>query len=229
MDTMRLYLLRLGTVRRIGAPVPGYLVRGVNGGDVLIDTGPVPDEEGLDAGDDLVDQLAALGVAPGDIRYVVCSHLDPDHAGGHDRFPHAEFLIQEEHLRCARAGEPPRLRRAAAHWDLPHLRYRTLTGDSEPFPGIELVASGGHVPGHQSVLVRLPRTGPVLLAGDAVPNAAARDPDDRPAFPFDTDAAEALASSRKLVARAERDGALLIHGHDREQWDTLRLAPDYYD
>jgi hypothetical protein len=38
------------------------------------------------------------------------------------------------------------------------------------------VATGGHVPGHQSVLVRLPETGPVLLAIDAVPAAAYFDP-----------------------------------------------------
>jgi N-acyl homoserine lactone hydrolase len=57
---------------------------------VLIDTGfpkgyDLP-EMGLrlNERDYIVDQLVALGLAPHDIHYLVCTHFDLDHAGGHD-------------------------------------------------------------------------------------------------------------------------------------------------
>jgi N-acyl homoserine lactone hydrolase len=37
--------------------------------------------------------------------------------------------------------------------------------------GLRAIECGGHVPGHQAVLAQLPRTGPVLLAGDAGQNS----------------------------------------------------------
>ena len=63
----------------------------------------------------------------------------------------------------AASGGP---RRGAAanrpRWDAPGLRHRLIDGGAVLPPGVELIATPGHVPGHQSVLVRLPRTGPVL-------------------------------------------------------------------
>ena len=64
-----------------------------------------------------------------------------------------------------RGARPARLRLFGAPWDSPALRYRLLDGDTELLPGITLVESGGHVPGHQSVLVRLPETGPGAAGG----------------------------------------------------------------
>jgi len=58
-------------------------------------------------------------------------------------------------------------------WDQPIERIRLVDGDTELLPGLELIETSGHVPGHQSVLVRLPKTGAVLLTIDAVPSARA--------------------------------------------------------
>ncbi|MET7455002.1 N-acyl homoserine lactonase family protein [Streptomyces sp. NPDC005574] len=227
---MRLYLLRLGTVPGLGAPVPGYLIRTDDGHTVLIDTGAAPDGPlQVEEGQDVVSALARVGVRPEDVDLVVCSHLDPDHVGGHAAFPGAEFVIQRAHLDLARSGTVPRLAASRPLWDVPGLRYRTVDGDTELLPGIELVASGGHVPGHQSVLVRLERTGAVLLAVDAIPMSAALDPEDRPVLPFDLDEKELRASTRKLVDLARAENALIVHGHDAQQWRTLRVAPAYYD
>ena len=60
--------------------------------------------------------------------------------------------------------------------------------------GLELIEISGHVPGHQSVLVRLPRTGPVLLAIDAVPMQNGFTPD-RQGSPMDADGAGAIAAN----------------------------------
>lgn len=231
---MRLYLMVLGVMTSTQAPVPGYLIQTDAGDNVLVDTGYRPSGDpaepiGVDGEHDLLLRLGEIGVRPGDVRYVVCSHFDPDHAGNHDLFPDAEFVVQREHHEAARAGSIPRLGSARPHWDAPGLRYKLIDGDHTLLPGIELVESGGHVPGHQSVLVRLPNTGPVLLAIDAIPMSIALDPEQRPVFPFDLDEAALRDSTRKLVALAGQENALIIHGHDAAQWATLRTAPGYYD
>ena len=230
---MRLHLLRLGLMRGLDAPIPGYLVRTPDGEHVLIDTGyPAggsPDGRiAVDAEHELLGVLDRLGVRPADIRHVVCTHLDPDHSGNHHAFPDAEFIVQRSHYQLALSGSVPRLEQSRKQWDLPGLRYRQVDGDTELLPGIELIESSGHIRGHQSVLVRTAESGPVLLAGDAIPMAAALDPDTRPVLPFDLDEPELRRSTRKLREIAEREGALIVHGHDGPQWEHLRTAPDHY-
>lgn len=230
---MRLYLLPVAEVAATGAPVPVYLIRTDEGANVLVDTGYPRDRVGLDGpikarpGDDIVSWLGRLGMRPDDIHYVVCSHFDPDHAGNHDAFPSAEFVVQESHYRLARSGSVPRLRMCASSWDRPELRYRLVDGDTGLLPGIELVESSGHVEGHQSVLVRLPRTGPVLLAVDAVPEEVARHPDTRPIYPFDLDEAATRRSTARLAELAGTERALVIYGHDARQWRALETGPSY--
>lgn len=238
---MRLYILQLGLSPQTGSPVPGYLIQTDDGKQVLVDSGfpreligayKQPGYTGfaVDEEDFVVNRLAAIGVEPEEIDYVVCTHLDPDHAGAHDAFPGAEFVIQRAQYEAARGGTFDRFGRMRAHWDAPGLRYRTVEGDVELLPGIELIESSGHVPGHQSVLVRLPQTGPVLLAIDAITRALGDTaPEERAAGPFDHDAAGMRASTRKLIDLAAREGVtLIIYGHDPAQWTTLRRAPQYY-
>lgn len=235
---MRLYLFVYGVNAANGTPFPGYLIRTDDGTNVLVDTGFGKEMIGaykqssapgpkIDEADYVVNQLAALGLAPHDIRYLIATHLDGDHAGGLDEFPDAEIVIQKEHLDAARQLE--RFQGNRVHWDAPGLHYRTVDGDTELLPGIELIKSSGHKPGHQSVLVRLPETGPVLLAIDAIPRMDQRDPETRTIGPADMDEAETRASTRKLMDLAAREGVtLIIHGHDPEQWKTLKKSPDYY-
>ncbi len=52
-------------------------------------------------------------------------------------------------------------------WDQPKARLRLVDGDTALLPGLELLETSGHVPDHQSVLVRLPKTGAILLTIDA--------------------------------------------------------------
>jgi N-acyl homoserine lactone hydrolase len=236
---MRLYLMRVGTVGRTGAPVPVYLIETDDGQRVLVDTGYARDRAGayrtdptepirLDAWDTVESQLAAIGVDPGSIDYVVCSHFDLDHAGNHDLFAQAEFIVQSKHLRYARDAGRDRTGAGKASWDQPGLRYREVSGDTTLLPGVELIESSGHVVGHQSVLVRFVDAPPVLLAIDAIPTVPALDAQRRPIYPFDLDEAQVRASTGRLVALARAENARLICGHDADQWRSLRVAPDYY-
>src|SRR5579884_762333 len=160
----RLYLMQVasGTVPTPAGPllwpVVCYLIQMSEGTNVLVDSGLPADFEHPGAqpvtrGPDVIAQLAALGLRPTDIAYLVCTHFDVDHAGHHDAFTKAELIVQREHYDLARGGHP-RSAAARAYWDHPDLRYRTIDGDTELLPGLTLLATGGHAPGHQSVLVR---------------------------------------------------------------------------
>lgn len=238
---MRLYLLQTALTGAHGAPVPVYLIRTDDGTNILVDSGFPPEmlaqtrhpvNMGMAIRDavPLVDLLAALGLAPTDIHYLIATHLDPDHAGGHDLFPNAEIVVQRIHYAEATASDNRRYAINRPHWDAPGLRYRLVDGDTTLVPGMELIETSGHVTGHQSVLVRLPNTGPVLLTIDAINYAAQQDPDMRTVADYDEDEAATRASTRKLRAIEVREGvALTIYGHDYRQWPTLRHAPRYYD
>lgn len=240
----RLTVFQYGIRPSSSTPVPGFLIQtvGANGRDltILVDTGfprsAIVGEGDGDAkawrvteADYVVNRLASVGLAPGDIDIVVCTHLDPDHAGAHDQFPSAEFVVQRQHYAVARTSGEPRFGMPNAKWNAPGLRYRLIEGDTDLAPGVRLIESSGHVPWHQSVLVRLARTGPLLLAADAINFANQIDPDTRPIGAYDMDPAATRASTRKLVDLAAAEGARIIFGHDAGQWKTMRLAPDNYD
>jgi N-acyl homoserine lactone hydrolase len=127
-------------------------------GVLLIDTGVGVGNETIDRRFEpvrrsLTDALAEHGVAPGEVRYVVNSHLHFDHCGNNGAFPAAEVLVQADELAVARAlGD----RYTVPCWfDHDAARIRAVQGDEEIGPGISLIASPGHTPGHQSVLVDL--------------------------------------------------------------------------
>lgn len=237
---MKLTLFKTGLILR-QHPVASYLVQTEDGTNILIDSGYRPGSSGevpnspdamIRAEDEhlILNQLPKLGLRPEDIHIYIATHLDADHAGYIGEFPNAEIVIQKSHLEFARATKLPRITALREHWEKPGLRYREVEGDVELLPGIELVESGGHVLGHQSVLLRLPQTGPVLLAIDAIPSQQMSDPETRPITPIDLDEATVRASTRKLMELAQREGVrLIIFGHDAAQWETLKSSPEFYE
>ncbi|MGK4578753.1 MBL fold metallo-hydrolase [Kitasatospora sp. HPMI-4] len=125
-------------------------------------------------------QIRALGYRPEDVRHIVLTHLDLDHAGGLSDFPHAEVHVLADELRAARAlatrGERDRYRPAQwAHgpkWVEHEAAGESWFGfeavgpltDSEP--EILLVPLLGHTRGHCGVAVRQ-GGGWLLDCGDA--------------------------------------------------------------
>ena len=236
----RLYLMQLSTTtvplpqgRSMEMVLPCYLVETSDGKRILIDSGIAADgrhpQAPLSQNErNVLEHLAELGLRPNDVGTIICTHFDVDHAGFHDHFPHAEFIVQREHYQIARNGHP-RFALARAHWDHPALRYHFVDGDIELLPGLALVETSGHVPGHQSVLLRLPETGPVLLAIDAVMMQRLFTMD-RKAWPKDDNETQLLASTRKLLDIVEREQIqLIVFGHDGAQWKTLRKSPQFYE
>ena len=89
-----------------------------------------------------------------------------------------------------------------------------------------LVPTPGHSPGHQSFLLNLPRTGPILLAIDAV--VTMDHWHDRALPGLTTSMSDALRSVERLKAIVERTSAKLVPGHDPESWRTILRAPAFY-
>ena len=221
----RFYLMVVGSMPEYQIPIVCYLVQTGDGKNILIDTGlpeVMPEEEkDFENGQNVIEQLAGIGLKPDDIDTVISTHYDLDHAGRHAAFTKAKYVVQRAHHQDAATN--PRFAAIRAEWDQPMERIRLVDGDTELLPGLDLIETSGHVPGHQSVLVRLPKTGPILLTVDAVPFAEG--------FHRDVQEDEAVrASTIKLLDLVEREHiGLVIFGHDTEQWKTLKKAPEYYE
>jgi N-acyl homoserine lactone hydrolase len=241
MTTHELFLLHLGQMGLLDADsgethfsqVPGYLIRTATGRTILVDTGNPAAVIGQPTAapwwdllndtrpeDDVVQRLGELGIASGDVDLLISTHFDFDHCGRHDAFAATGItsLVQRDHLDAAR--DDPRFDNAL--WDLPGIAYTAVDGDLELEPGLRLIASPGHVIGHQSVYVET-TDGPVLLAIDAI-SAAEQITMER--FPSTYPDPEAARQSRdNLVALAAATGAFLLMGHDGPQWATLPKSP----
>lgn len=227
----RLYLMQVGSVPAYQIPIVCYLVQTGDGKHILIDSGlPEIIPEGasdFENGQDVIAQLARIGVQPDAIETVISTHYDTDHAGRHAAFTQARYVVQRAHHEDA--ASTPRYAALRPQWDQPRERLRLVDGDTALLPGLELIETSGHVPGHQSVLVRLPHTGAVLLTIDAVPFGKdfTRDSQDDGSDP---NAAAIRASTHKLLDLVEREQVgLVIFGHDRKQWDGLKQLPEYYE
>jgi N-acyl homoserine lactone hydrolase len=225
----RLYLMEVGSMPEYQIPIVCYLAQTDDGKHILIDTGLpeiMPEEEkDFENGLDVIQQLARIGLKPDDVDTVISTHYDIDHAGRHAAFTKARYVVQRAHHLDAASN--PRFAALRSQWDQPMERIRLVDGDTELLPGLELIETSGHVPGHQSVLVRLPKTGAILLTIDAVPfgegftqQGDASNPD-----------AEAIrASTIKLLDLVEREHiGLVIFGHDSKQWEGLKKLPEYYE
>jgi len=235
----RLYLMQVATLifDQLRLPVPCYLIQTGDGKNILIDSGlppnfqplpNVPGMQGIEHRKNVMEQLATIGVRPPDIDILICTHYDVDHAGNNGAFPNTRLIAQRLQHEVASAGNP-RFALTRSQWEQPASRYQLVDGDTELLPGLDLIETSGHVPGHQAVLVHLPQTGPVLLTIDAVP-VQAYFTADRQASPMDANGAGSIASTRKLLDLVERRHiSLVIFGHDGPQWSTLKQLPDSFD
>lgn len=170
----------------------------------------------------LIAQLAEIGVKPDDIAYVAVSHTHGDHVGNVDLFPRATLLIQKAEVDWAFAeGKTPPFRK-----DRP---MRELTGDLDIFGdgSAVILATPGHTPGHQSLLVHLPRTGWIVLTGDAAHFKDNWDNDRVPSM--NTSADQTHASHARLAAIVAEKKAMLWINHDQPTFDSLKHAPAFYE
>lgn len=121
----------------------------------------------LDPTQSALHQVRALGFNARDVRHIVATHLDFDHAGGISDFPEAIVHVFADELAAARNPDWKEKRRYLRHcWDhSPHFQEHALSGES--FHGFEsvralsmretdilLIPVRGHSRGHVAVAVR---------------------------------------------------------------------------
>jgi N-acyl homoserine lactone hydrolase len=170
----------------------------------------------------LAAQLAEVGVKPAEVTYVAVSHTHGDHVGNLGLFPSSTILIPGAEYDWA-MGLPTKPAFVATQ------TIETLTGDRDVFGdgSVTILSTPGHTPGHQSLLVLLPKTGALVLSGDAV---HFRDNWEQRRVPsMNVNREQTLASLERVAAvLAERKATLWIN-HDRAQSATLRYAPASYE
>src|SRR5256884_5793903 len=155
---------------RTQIPITCYVVR-TSDAVILFDTGVAPravpgllrnDPFARFTDDDLlVHRLDGLDLEPANVDLVVISHLHYDHAGGGALFSDSELVVQKDEYAYAHYPAPffaPFYYRK--NFDLPGSRWRLLDGDTELVPGVTVLRTDGHTPGHQSLFVELPESGP---------------------------------------------------------------------
>ncbi|MBM4109405.1 MAG: MBL fold metallo-hydrolase [Phycisphaerae bacterium] len=199
------------------------------GGEVvLIDTGNAPGRgptSGLTAA-----HLAAAGVPPDEVTAIFISHAHPDHVGGLVSadgglvYPNARcFINRVEHEfwtgaspDLSRSGVPEGRRAgmvAAAQASLEAVREKLepVRGGDTTLPGVELVETFGHTPGHTSIILS---DGDQRLAamGDLAHNHVVMFARPDWTIAFDTDP-RAAAQARKTMFRRLADERLRVFGY----------------
>lgn len=175
-------------------------------------------------------QLWELGIAPADITRLGFSHFHGDHVGNANLFTSAKLYIQQAEYDAAFGPDAAKSSFNPAFYNkLRDSETVKLDGDYDVFGdgSVMIYSTPGHTPGHQSLLVRLPKTGPVLLSGDAVHFRENWENRRVPARNFNKE--QSLASMEKLAAILEREHATLWINHDKPQTDTLPHAPDFVE
>lgn len=171
-------------------------------------------------------QLRALGLDPQDITDLALSHFHSDHVGNASLFTRATLYVQKAESDAAFGSEPGRFGYVPALYEkLAANNRRELTGEFDVFGdgAVRILPTPGHTPGHQSLLVRLAKRGPVVLSGDMVHFEDNWTNRRVPARNFD--AAQTLASMQYVARLLEAEGAQLWINHDKAQSDAIAKAP----
>jgi len=179
---------------------------------------PVVNEENL-----ALNQIKSCGYSPDDVSIVINTHLHFDHCGGNLFFPGAEFVVQRGHYQWAIQNNSSCPRR---DFDLKDTKWRFVDGDCELLPGVRLITTPGHVPGHQSVVINLRNSGPAIIASDAVFLRETMEPG-APITAHDKDIF--YQSIEKIKDLCNNIGGTLYVSHEQALWDTWKHAPQYYD
>jgi glyoxylase-like metal-dependent hydrolase (beta-lactamase superfamily II) len=176
---------------------------------------------------DLPSQLKVIGVTPDRIKYLGISHNHFDHMGQMTSFGHATLLMGKADFDALKSGAQafavdPSL---AAPWLKGEAKADPVSGDRDIFGdgSVVMLAMPGHTAGETALLVRLPKTGAVLLSGDVAHFEAQVANNGVPSF--NADRADSLASLDRLKGIAATLHAVLIVQHDPADIAKLPAFP----
>jgi len=187
-------------------------------------------------------QLAKIGLKPDDIKYVVVSHFHLDHGGNAHQFPNSTLVAQKDEIRNAFWPEPG----TAGPYipgDLAYLRSDLgvgvpnkvkviqLNGDLDLFGDSSLVVKRwvGHTPGSQMMIVRLPKTGTIILTGDNVYFRENAEKNIPPSVVLAYDPTGILNAYEFIRQMQAMEGADFFTAHDPDAFKAQKKSPEYYE
>ena len=173
-------------------------------------------------------QLEELGINPEQIKHIAFSHAHFDHIGNSRYFSKARWYVQEAEFNAMFGPDH------AKYGFIPDL-YKTMQDNpvvvtGEEYDGfgdgsVTVFSTPGHTPGHQSLLLRLPERGPIMLSGDVAhfwDNFCCR------RVPYMNVSEEKTKQSMdKVEAIVAAEGAELWINHDLEQSQRIPHAPEW--
>jgi N-acyl homoserine lactone hydrolase len=210
-------------------------------GTLQFDAGGIPDshftkdgetiKEGvLSATRPLRPQMAAAGYRPEGVTWFAMSHYHSDHTANANDFAGATWIVQKAERDYMFQDKPTGIIQPTHYDKLKGARTRVL--DNEDFDvfgdGTVVVKTApGHTPGHQVLFVRLPKTGPVVLAGDLYHYPEEITTGRVPGFEFNVE--QSKASRAKLAAFMKQTGATLWIEHDIATHAKLPKPPGFVE
>jgi glyoxylase-like metal-dependent hydrolase (beta-lactamase superfamily II) len=178
----------------------------------------------------LADSLKEIGVAPADIQYFAMSHSHGDHSGNANLFAASTIFMQQAEYDAVFGPEPQKYGFQPANFEkLRGAKFVLLKGDHDVFGDgtVVIKSTPGHTPGHQSLFVKLPEHGPVLLSGDLVHLVYSWENNVVPSFNFSVpQSLESIKAMKALLA--ESKGEVWIN-HDPEQTKEIPKAPKWVE
>jgi glyoxylase-like metal-dependent hydrolase (beta-lactamase superfamily II) len=216
-------------------------------GTMMWDTGEIPDSafasgvspatQGAFTVDrPLLPQLAAIGYRPADITYLALSHYHGDHVANANAFAGSTWIVQQGDRDAIFAPRPETGRRlgevAAASFFTELAKSKTilLKGEDHDVFGdgsVVIKFTPGHTPGHQSLFLKLAKTGPIVLSGDLYHYPEEITYKRIPSFDFDKDQ---TARSRAMIEEfVKKNHAQLWIQHDYTAGIKRKIAPEFYE
>jgi N-acyl homoserine lactone hydrolase len=215
-------------------------------GTLMWDTGEIPDsafKSGVapqSAGAFTVDrpllpQLAAIGYTPADITYLALSHYHGDHVANANLFAGSTWIVQQgdrDAIFAPRDGQKKMgaVGNAEYFTELAKSKTLLLKGEDHDVFGdgtVVIKFTPGHTPGHQSLFLKLAKTGPILLSGDLYHYPEEITYKRIPSFDSDK---EQTARSRAMIEEfVKKNNAQLWIQHDYTSGIKRKIAPEFYD
>jgi glyoxylase-like metal-dependent hydrolase (beta-lactamase superfamily II) len=210
-------------------------------GTLMFDTGGIPDSAFKPGGEPVTEgimsatkalkpQLAATGYKPSDINYLALSHYHSDHTANANDFAGATWIVQKAERDFMFADKPQGIIQPAQYTALKNAKTTILNNEDLDVFGdgtVVIMSTPGHTQGHQVLFVKLPKRGPVVLAGDLYHYPEERTTGRIPTFEFNAE--QSTASRKKIETFIKQNKAELWIEHDIATHATLPKAPAFVE
>jgi N-acyl homoserine lactone hydrolase len=178
----------------------------------------------------LLPQLAAVGYTPADIKYLAMSHYHGDHVANANYFSGSTWLVRKVERDRMFSDTPIPRSDPANYSKLKNSKTIYIDKDEYDVFGdgkVVIISTPGHTPGHQSLFLKLAKTGPVVLSGDLYHYPEERTLNRLPVSEFDKD--QTARSRVAMDAFLKKTGAQLWIQHDIIGYAKLKKAPEFYE